>query len=158
MSIADYVPPTKANLLDPLPGKALVYLLRSPDDPLFLTVFVNGVKVADLPPEKYTAISLNAGSHVISTLSKSTKPQDQLPPLTLTTVPGERYFLALPAPEIRTESGIVGFAPIGKFPLPLMGTQISETGAQRAWIQVKEDESHWFIFYSKPIAPEADAL
>ena len=150
MSIADYAPPTKANLLDPLPGKALVYLLRSPDDPLFVTISVDGVKSAELPPEKYTAISLVPGSHLITTLSKSTKPQDQLPSLTLTTIAGKRYFLALPAPEIKTESGIVGFIPAGKFPIPLMGTRISETGAPRAWIEVQEDESHWLFSTRNP--------
>lgn len=157
-SVKDYVAPTKANLLDPLPGKALVYLFRSPDDRLVIDVAVDGIKVATLGPEQHTALSLDPGAHLVTTRSPSTRPQDQLPPFSLSVLTGKRYFLALPAPEIRTETGIVGFMPIGKLAMPIPGSLIRETGAPRAWIEVREDESHWFIFYSKPVAPAAGAL
>ena len=154
----EYIRPTKANLQEPITGTALVYLLRSPYDALSVTVYVDGTKVVDLPPERYTAISLAPGTHIFTSISKSKRPEDQLQPIKLSMASESRYFLNLPAPERRTENGLIGTVPIGGIPIPLVGQRTVETGTKRGWVEVQEEDSHWFIFYSKPIAPEPGAL
>jgi len=153
-----YVAPTKANLLDPLPSKALVYLLRSPYDSTTLTVFVDGKKVATLPSEHYTAISLEPGTHDFKTEVSAFLRSENIPHQALEVQANKRYFLAMPAPEKKTISGISAVAPIGGIPIPIIGPHAVETGATRAWEGITEADSHWFIFYTKPSAPEPDAL
>jgi hypothetical protein len=154
----EFVPPTKANLQDPVPGTALIYLLRSPYDDEDLSVFVDSVKAAFLPAGRYTALSLAPGHHTVVTVFSNARHREQIPPFDFEANRDQRYFLNLPAPERKTEKGLIAVLPVPGAVVPVMGQRVIETGAPRSWVQLREDESHWFIFYAKPIAPEPNAL
>lgn len=70
----------------------------------------------------------------------------------------KRYFLNLPSPERRAENGVLGVLPLGRIPLPLMGQRTIETDAKRGWVEVQEEDTHWFIFHAKPVVPEPGAM
>lgn len=156
-SAPDLYDPSKATpLQDPLPGKAIAYLLRSPYDPSDVTIRVDGVKVADLPKSRYTAISLAPGHHVLTTLSGD---RAMAPPLDLEVGAGQRRFTYLSAPEYATVPDL-RFVTVGKGVLvPIMGSRpVERPGAPQEWIFVTEERAQWFLFYTRPSAPEPGAL
>jgi len=65
----NFPPPTV--LQDPLPGLAIVYILRVPHDSAAVEVSLNDVPIARLPAETYTAINLRPGTYTISTADSS---------------------------------------------------------------------------------------
>lgn len=54
--------PKQIQLQDPMPGQALLYLVRISGDMETVTVLVDGVKVATMPPGSYTAIGVAPGA------------------------------------------------------------------------------------------------
>ena len=54
--------PKEIQLQDPMPGQALLYLVRISGDMETVTVLVDGVKVATMPPNSYTAIGVAPGA------------------------------------------------------------------------------------------------
>lgn len=144
--------PPPLPLQDPLPGRAMVYLLRTPDDGATVTVFLSGTKVATLPRGTYTALSLKPGSYAITI--KSGSPQPESPVLTVSA--GERRFLYTAVP---TDSGMsVQFMPAGKAGIvPLLVPQRTRTGA-RSWRECNESDAQGLLSISKVVHPEIDEL
>ena len=70
-------PPSVA-LQDPLPGQALVYLIRAPHDQLGIAVYANGMLVAALPHGIYTAIGLHEAQGLL-VISKVVLPEKSAP-------------------------------------------------------------------------------
>jgi hypothetical protein len=157
VSPKEYVRPTRSNLQDPVPERALIYLLRSPYDEADVQVLLNGVRVVVLPASTHSVVVVTPGKYALTT--RTTRDQSTVvPDFAFEVQAARRYFLNLPAPERRYEKGIVGIGAAGGVPLPIIGTTSTATGAARQWWFASEDDAHWFIFYSKPVLPEAGAL
>lgn len=151
----EYVQPTPTALQDPLPGQALVYLLRSPYDDEALTLQLNDSKVAELPPERYTAVQIVPGTYTLSTFSAGrwSAGKQTVPPFTFTVQADQRYFINLPAPERKMRQNLI------ILPGTAVPTQeMVETGAARKWELTTERDAQWFMFYAKPVLPEKGAL
>ena len=149
VSPKQYTPPAKAVLQDPLPGKALVYLLRAPYDGADLELLLNGVRLS-LPAYRYTAISLEPGLYTLRTTVKGNQrnPGNAIPDLVVPLASGERLGFFLPAPERRNETEFV--------PLPgaaFFRQRMEETGAKRTWTPATRDDFNWFIQYTKLYLP-----
>ncbi|MBS0446654.1 MAG: hypothetical protein JSR59_11980 [Proteobacteria bacterium] len=148
-------------LQDPMPGTAILYLLRSPYDGQDLTIVVDGRKVADLPKMKYTAITLKPGTHAVVATVKHVASADApaAPPYALEAAADQRYFLVLPEAEVHTSTGIAGFMPMGKAGvMPIFVTRdVIDEGSQR-WKLTNEEIAQWYLFYTRPVLPERDAL
>jgi hypothetical protein len=56
----------EVRLQDPLPGKAIVYLLRVPNDAETVAVMFGQRKMAVLPPSTFTAVSVEPGTHEVN--------------------------------------------------------------------------------------------
>lgn len=145
--------PPPLPLQDPMPGRAMIYLLRTPDDGQTVTVFFNGTKVAKLPRGTYTALSLKPGSYAITT-TRSGAPQPDSPVLTVSA--GERRFLYTAVP---TDSGMsLQFMPAGRAGIaPLLVPQRTRTGG-RLWRECSESDAQGLFSISKVVHPEVDEL
>ena len=142
-------------LQDPLPGQALVYLLRTPYDALELKIQVNGKTVAVLPPESYTAVSLAPGQYELSTTSSSVFSSDApvTTPLSIALQPDQRVFYAI-AGTTEKSIGLAGFVPIRGGVIPLLVQQNSTAKNSRSWKEYSELDARGLITISKLALPE----
>jgi len=109
-----YPDPDSLVLQEPLPGHALVYLIRGPHDEFKMRVRIRGAFESVLPPETYTAVSLGPGRHRVETeFSQSSDGRPAAEVFELQLEAGDRHFLVLLG---RPESG-----PISAMPIPLPG-------------------------------------
>jgi len=147
----EYTPPPRAALQDPLPGLALLYVMRSPYDDAPLNLMLNEKPATKLPPSTYTVLSLSPGRYVLGTsgvVDKATG-QPSIPAFAFEVQAGQRLFLHLPAPERRYVPGF-SLVPFAKgLVLPVQQTRAELTGAQQVWTVTEEQDVHWFLHYSK---------
>jgi hypothetical protein len=138
----EFSPPVR--LQDPLPGQAIVYLLRVPHDPAPLDVSIDGRRVASLPPSTYTVATLAPGEH---TLSAARPGEEAKPPASLLTVAaGERRFIYTSVPSnTQTTLGFAGA-------LPLFGRSQQPAGA-RAWIECSELDAQGLMSTARLVLP-----
>jgi hypothetical protein len=70
--------PRFAQLQDPLPGQALLYLLRAPHDDAPLQVHLNTRPIVTLPGDSYTVVSLSPGTYLLTCTGRGMNGNDQL--------------------------------------------------------------------------------
>jgi len=147
--------PDAVVLQDPLPGQALVYLLRAPHDGLDIGVNVNAKQLVMLPPESYTALSLPAGKHVLTTFSSASSPHTPVaPPLEISVSPNQRVFYAI-AGVTEKSVGLSGFIPIGGGGLaPLMLPRQAIVAGSRSWKEFSELDARGLLTVSRLVLPE----
>lgn len=89
--------PADVPLQDPLPGSALVYLMRTPHDPVTVELFLTGRPYVTLPPETYTVLSLPPGKYSLATTAIAANGNRQVVAdlLALELRPGIRSFYVL---------------------------------------------------------------
>ena len=148
----EFAPPVA--LQDPLPGLAIVYLLRAPHDPVVVDVALNSALAARLPAETYTAVSLQPGTYAIATTDGTASSPGDNPVLTVSA--GERRFLYTSVPTRSTDSLGVAFA--GKaVPIPLLSPVTIRVG-QRTWRECSELDAQGLMSISKLVAPVRQSL
>jgi len=140
-------------LQDPLPGKAIIYLLRVPNDDVHLEVLLDGAPVANLPPDKYTVISAAAGAYLLS----GTTSKEVLPSTALVLKDGERRFFYVSGANANSLGVSTTF-------LPLFGALaglLARTGTvdgSRSWKECVELDARGFMSVSSLVLPKRDAL
>jgi hypothetical protein len=145
-------------LQDPLPGQAFVYILRGPNDPIAVTIYANKARVATLPPERYTALSLRPGTYELLAVGAA----ENLPegaayqPTILRVAEGERRFVYTAQPT-KSSSSISLFAAGRAGVVPLLLPTKTPTGA-RTWSECSESDAQGLLSISKFARPERDAL
>jgi hypothetical protein len=103
-----FAPDTR--LQDPLPGKAVVYLLRVPTEGTTVTVFFNVKRMAVLPPSTFTAVMVDPGTYEVAS-TEGIWSSSKTPASRLTVSAGERRFLYTSVP--RRASPNMFFIPLG---------------------------------------------
>ena len=148
----EFKPPVA--LQDPLPGQAIVYLLRVPHDGAAVPVYFNGTKVASMPPESYTAVSLRPGTYALSSVASDGSAQSEASVLTVGA--GERRFLYAGVPTRGSTSlFFVPFKPTGVIPLAV---PLRQATGGRFWHECNEQDAQGLLSISKVTSPERDAL
>jgi hypothetical protein len=137
-------------LQDPLPGKAIVYVLRTPHDRPALDVYLGDRKVASLGPSTYTVLSVDPGSHELNAALAGSPPE--VPPSTLTVKAGERRFVYTSVPtRSSTALHLVGAGALGV--IPLMTPSVVPVGARR-WTECREEDAQGLMSTSSLVLPE----
>ena len=139
-------------LQDPLPGKAVIYLLRAPNDPVSLSILVGGRLVAELPPSTYTLISLTPGDHALGAVGNGETPGAGASRLSVAA--GDRRFFYTSVPS--TTSNSFAFIPFGAGVLPLVGRTQSQSGA-RAWHECNETDAQGLMSIARLVLPARNA-
>ena len=140
-------------LQDPLPGMAIVYLLRAPHDRASVPVYFNARKMALLPPASYTAVSIQPGTYSVASAAPGTNAES--PASILTVRAGERRFLYTSVPTRSSVSlSFIPGGPVGAIPLFLPTTV--PAGA-RTWNECRELDAQGLMSTSKPVMPEPGA-
>lgn len=151
--------PQTVTLQDPLPGQALVYLIRAPHDQLGIAVHANGRLVAVLPHGTYTAISLPSGTYRITSVTHSSSQLfgswEAAVPLELAVAPDQRRFFYISQPSGTASSINLLFLGKGGV-LPLVSHSSSPTGP-RIWKEATEHEAQGLLVISKVVLPEKSA-
>lgn len=151
--------PASVGLQSPLPGHAVVYLIRPPHDGLELAVRTGETLMAVLPKETYTAVNLRPGKHVINATSRPTALQLGGPeaaiPFELTVAANERRFLYIVRP--RGTSTSVNLTPVPSGVLPSVG-HTSVPSGYRQWKEAAEAEALDLMSIAKVVLPERDAF
>jgi hypothetical protein len=142
------------NLQDPLPGMAIVYLLRIPYDGATITVFFDSRKMAMMRPESYTAVSVLPGTYNVRALASDT--QSEAVPSVLTVSAGERRFLYASAPTRSSVS--IAFVPIGGAGVIPLFTPTNVAAGLRTWKECSELDAQGLMSNSKPVLPEPGAI
>ena len=147
----EYRPPPKALLQEPLPGQALLYMLRSPYDGQDLQILINGKRVTALPSSTYTVMSLAPGQYALESVGSKQLigGLPDIPQIQLSLKPAQRVFIHLPAPEYKYAQGTSVMSLPGELVIPQSTRRPAATGATRAWTITEEQDVHWFIHYSK---------
>jgi hypothetical protein len=155
-----YSPAKVTPLQDPLPGKAIVYLLRAPYDSAEVAVFVGGATVATISPAMYTAISLPPGRHVFTTRTASILGigGEVAPSFHVDLEENQRRFLNLSGANTKAPA-LVGALPLpGGGGVPLVLPVQSTAPGSRTWKEVSELDAQGLMSISAPSLPERDAL
>lgn len=154
-----YMAPVDKLLQDPLPGQALIYLLRAPYDDQQLCVTLSGTKVAVLPGASYTAVSAQPGTHVLRTQSSGLLScgSEAAHPFELSLKVDERIFLNVSGVTAKTV-GITGIIPLpGGAGIPLLLPQTSTAAGTRTWKKVTELDAQGLMSISHLVMPERNA-
>jgi hypothetical protein len=151
----EFAPPVP--LQDPLPGRAIVYLMRTPNERDTIAVFTNQRLAAVLPPETYTAVSLRPGRYAVSASSSpAVAAPEGVEPSVLTVTAGERRFHYTAIP---TRSSLSAFpAPVGAAGfVPLFVPSRQPTGA-RFWRECSEQDAQGLLSIARAVLPERESL
>lgn len=151
-------PPSVA-LQDPLPGQALVYLIRAPHDQLGIAVYANGRLVAVLPHGTYTAVSLPLGTYRLTSLTHSSSQLfgswEAAVPLELAVAPDQRRFFYISQPSGTASS--INFLSLGKGGVLPIASHSSSPIGPRIWKETTEHEAQGLLVISKVALPEKSA-
>jgi hypothetical protein len=146
-------------LQDPLPGRAIVYLIRAPHDGAEIAVRASETLLAVLPRGTYTAISLPPGIYRISSTTLSTSTllgsAESSAPLELAVSADQRRFFYLSQP--RSTSDSLTLLPIGGGVLPALSHTSAPSGP-RSWKEATEREAQDLMTISKLALPEKNAF
>jgi hypothetical protein len=90
-----YKPPPPLALQDPLPGQALLYLLRAPHDQDAFSIQIQDKKPFVLGPESYTVLSFSPGQYTMTgeVSSMFGGPKPAFAPAQFRLIEGQRAFL-----------------------------------------------------------------
>ena len=145
-------------LQDPLPGKAIVYLLRTPHEPYGLRVFINKSEVAVLPSETYSAISLSAGRYEVLALplSAALVMDATYQPTSFEVKENERRFLYTAQPT--DSSSALTLASIGVFGLAAAVMPIRNPAGPQVWTECSELDAQGLMSNSRYVRATQDEL
>jgi hypothetical protein len=141
------------SLQEPLPGQALVYLIRAPHDSAEIEVEFNSAVAAVLPQLTFTAISLAPGEYLVQTKTRPSwsQPSPELgEPLRVTVSANQRrhfYLSQAKSTGIQATYGIGG-APFAAF------THIAVAVGPRSWKEADEREAQDLMSITAPKMPE----
>ena len=149
--------PPPVPLLDPQPGRAVLYLLRVPDDSATVTVYLDRVALAVMPRDTHAVVQLTPGRHELVAVAGSNTQravgEDDLP-MAIDLAAGERRFVYTTQPTHSTSSvGLVLGGKQGSVALPV--ARKSPAGA-RAWRECNELDAQGLLSISKPMATVRD--
>jgi hypothetical protein len=151
--------PQSVTLQDPLPGQALVYLIRAPHDQLGIAVHANGRLVAVLPHGTYTAVSLPVGTYRLTSATHSSSQLfgswEAAVPLELAVASDQRRFFYISQPSGTATS--INVLPLGKGGVLPIVSQSSSPIGPRIWKETTEHEAQGLLFISKVVLPEKSA-
>lgn len=151
-----YSPPIDKALQDPMPGQAIVYLLRAPYDDAGLEVSISGKTVAVLPPGTYTAVSLPPGRHTLRTRATGLFGGDSnaAQSLEIELQPDTRRFLNVSGTMVETVNfaGVIPLARGGVLPLLMQGNGTAR--GSRTWKEVRELDAQGLMSIGRLVLPE----
>lgn len=162
--------PPSTVLQDPLPGLAIVYILRVPHDSAAVEVSLNDVSIARLPAETYTAISLRPGTYKMSTLDLSgEKSAVRGEGPVFSVFANERRFLytSVPTTEMERPEDAGSLALIfirhGAIPLPISASSQTHVPATihrgpRAWYECSELDAQGLMSIGHVVMPDRQLL
>ena len=149
-----YDHPDSVVLESPLPGQALLYLLRVPYDSAGLDVMSNGKRLARLPAASYVALTLSPGKHqIISVSSSSLSSQESVAePLDIELKADQRafYYVGGSSGTSVGSAGVRSGRAAGAVPL----RQPEETLRGRIWRECTEVDARGLITISRQVLPE----
>jgi hypothetical protein len=141
-----YVAPVDKPLQDPLPGQAVVYLLRAPHDSLRVQVSSAEKRLVVLAQSTYTAVSLQPGRHVLRTHAWLLAAGAEVaPPLVLEVQPNTRRFFSLSGATVRFVYGM---------PLP----QVDTAPGSHSWKEITELDAQGLMSITRVTLPDRGAL
>ena len=154
-----YVAPLDVNLQDPLPGTAVIYVIRAPYDTSELSIYEGNRKLATLPSSTYTAITLQPGKHVLITHSPSIffSELELAPKYELALQAEERKFLYISG-ENSTSPTLTALLPISGTIMPLILPTKDTSAGTRSWKEINELDAQGLMSIAKPVLPEKGAL
>jgi hypothetical protein len=155
-----YVPPADKPLQDPLPGQALIYLLRAPYDPSQLEVSLSDKVIAILPQSTYTAVSLPPGDYVLQTKSSAmfASGVPAAEPFKFVVKPNERRFFNISGATAMSP-GVVAVLPVrGGGVVPLVLRHLGTEPAGRSWKEVTELDAQGLMSIARLVLPERNAF
>jgi hypothetical protein len=144
--------PDPIPLIAPEPGKAVVYLLRVPHEPFELVIRLDGTRIANLPKETFTAVSLLPGKYELL----AAHPNAALAslPAIVTLSAGERRFLYSSVP---TKSQLsTTFVPVGPGVIPIF-TPVQVSAGGRRWTELSEFDAQGMFSILRAVAAETFA-
>jgi hypothetical protein len=146
--------PPNVNLQDPLPGMAIVYLMRVPYDGGAVTVYFDSKKMAVMRPESYTAVSVQPGTYNVKAVASDTRSEPASSILTVSA--GERRFLYTSVPTKSSFS--VLFVPGGAAGIIPIVTPKNVAAGVRTWKECSELDAQGLMSNSKLVLPEPGAI
>lgn len=154
-----YEPPVDKLLQDPLPGQAIVYLLRAPYDDETMEIVVSGRKVAVLPGSTYTALSLPPGRHLLQARSRGVfgAEVDAAQAVELELLPDQRRFLYVSG-TTENSFGYAGLIPLGRGAVvPLFLPRNVTDARTRTWKEMTELDAQGLMSISRLVLPARSA-
>ena len=150
-----YAPPAESPLQAPLPGRALIYLIRIPYDDLPVNVRIAEQLVAVLPATSYTAFDLSPQSHNLTTfVMDSNKIESEVaPPFLLNLSAGERTLLYLSGSTDQSR-GAISIALIGGFPITTGPMSRRRITGGRVWKQANDLDAQGLLSIATLKLPE----
>jgi hypothetical protein len=146
-----YVRPVDVVLQDPLPGQALVYLLRSPYDASEVSVFLGERRMAVLPASSYSVITLAPGRHRLLTRHAGLFGGDiAASSLEIDAKPDQRRFFSLSGRQGKALA-IAGVLPGG---VPLLLNEHSTENGTRSWKECTELDAQGLMSIARLVLPE----
>jgi hypothetical protein len=128
--------PKAVQLQDPMPEQALLYLVRIPGDTETVTVMMDSAKVATMPQNSYTAISVAPGARLLTAAT----PAGQERVTELRVQAGERRFFYLLAPFSQPSNNVMLFGLLGAVVQHAINRPTPVNG-QRIWTESAEPEA-----------------
>ena len=151
--------PSSIALQDPLPGLALVYLIRAPHDQQEVAVYANRKLVAVLANGTYTAVSLFAGPYRLTSVTHPESivfgSKDAADPLELVVAADQRRFFYMSQPIGTSTSMGVMFLGKGGI-LPIVSSSSTPIGP-RVWKEATAREAQDLLVISRVVMPEKSA-
>jgi hypothetical protein len=138
-------------LQDPLPGQAVVYLLRAPHDRDVFSMEVSGKRLFTLPPGTFTVLSVSPGPFRITgtTTSFLGGVSSAFMPAEFSIQNGQRAFLYVSG-DTQRSFDITGVMPLGKAGVMLQSRSgLSTEAGTRTWKECSEVDAQGFISISK---------
>ena len=148
-----YPDPDTMALQDPLPGKAIIYLMRAPFDNARFQVYANQKLVARLPKETYTAVSLEPGSYTLRTTPFDSD-ESVAPDAKVELQPDTRYFLLIAGSD-RAVAKTNVFVVVSPTPIVLfIPAPYSITKGTHTWRPNSEAEARPMLSIATLVLPE----
>jgi hypothetical protein len=146
-----YQPPPLAVLQDPLPGKGIVYLFRTPFDKDSMQINIKGKNSFTLPPDSYAVLTMNPGDYDMtgSFTHSWGMSQEAFASAQLRIKDGQRAFLYVSG-KTQPSFSIGSVVPIKGGVIFLPGDQgVSTARDSRSWKECNEIDAQGFISSSK---------
>ena len=142
-----YKPPPPLALRDPLPGQAILYLLRAPHDQDVFSIQIQDKQPFVLAPESYTVLSFSPGEYTMTGTVGSMfgGPKPAFTPAQFRLVEGQRAFLYVSGVN-DTSFFLNSIVPLGRGGLLVDGgIRPSTVAGSRSWKECSELDAQGFM-------------